>query len=234
MEFGILKSKIEQKLLESYSNKTFNTEIKNFKKLVLEQNDINKAYHLYNELSKQKGFEKEFAEDFLNECVDLYGRIKFTNKSISLLENWLKDVKVKNEYKDIDTVLAKNTIVIENIINSKQNILFNLTKKENKVDSVNIPLDKIVEVANTTLKNYLETLNESDLNNIKKYMSLTESEIKVRYDVLSEMVIEKLEKLSSTSDSDVKKSITETIEKIKTEPVDSVSLLKLKTLNDSL
>ena len=31
MEFGLLKSKIEKKLTESYSKDTFNKEIKNFK-----------------------------------------------------------------------------------------------------------------------------------------------------------------------------------------------------------
>ena len=38
IKFGILKSKIEKVLLESYSNNTFKGELKNFKKLVLENN----------------------------------------------------------------------------------------------------------------------------------------------------------------------------------------------------
>ena len=35
MEFGLLKSKIENILVESYNNGTFNNEIKKFKTLVL-------------------------------------------------------------------------------------------------------------------------------------------------------------------------------------------------------
>ena len=37
MEFGILKSKIETKLTESYNNKNFDSEIKKFKKYILEE-----------------------------------------------------------------------------------------------------------------------------------------------------------------------------------------------------
>jgi hypothetical protein len=48
------------------------------------------------------------------------------------------------------------------------------------------------------------------------------------------MVIEKLENLSSKSDSVTKTKITETIDKIKNEKVDSVSLFKLKSLNEIL
>jgi hypothetical protein len=234
MEFGLLKSKIEKKLTESYSKNTFNKEIKNFKKVVLENSNISKAYHIYNELGKNKSFQKEFAEDYLNECVDLYNRINFSKTSIKMLESWLKDVVCKNEYKDIDTVFTKNTMVIENIIESKNTLIGNLTKPIEKTETVNIPLNKIVEVANKTLKNYLESLNESDLTDVKKYMSLSENDLSKRYEVLSEMVIDKLEKMSSSSDVEVKTSINETISKIKTDKITSISVLQLKNLNESL
>mgnify|MGYP006954615283 CR=1 FL=1 len=85
MEFGHLKSKIETKLVESYKTNTFNKEIKTFRKLVLENELINMAYHLYEELSKEKGFSKDFADDFLSECVDIYQRLNITEKSPKLL-----------------------------------------------------------------------------------------------------------------------------------------------------
>ncbi len=40
MKFGLLKSKIEKNLLESYSKGEFKTEMKYFKKLVLENKNI--------------------------------------------------------------------------------------------------------------------------------------------------------------------------------------------------
>jgi hypothetical protein len=235
MEFGHLKSKIETKLVESYKTNTFNKEIKTFRKLVLENELINMAYHLYEELSKEKGFSKDFADDFLSECVDIYQRLNITEKSLSKLIDWTKDVTSENQYKDIDSVMNKNTFVIENIVTSRQNIINTLiTKKEIQSESINIPLEKMVEVANSTIKNYLESLNESDLEQIKKYSTLSEGEVSNRYEVLSELVIEKLEKLSKNSDSETKVKIDETILKIKNDTIDSVSLLKLKNLNESL
>jgi len=234
MEFGLIKSKIETKLVESYKKDSFNTEIKMFKKLVLENKEVSKMFYLYDELSKEKGYEKSFADDYLNECIDLIERVRIDKKSISLLESWLKDVKSENHYKDIDTVVIKNTVVVENIINSKNTIINNLVKKKDLNKIINVSYDTMVEVANNTLKNYLETISESELKEIKKYSTLTQSELDKRYEVVSEMVIEKLENLSTNSDSTTKTKITETIEKIKTEKIDSVSLFKLKSLNETL
>jgi hypothetical protein len=234
MEFGLIKSKIETKLVESYKKDSFNTEIKMFKKLVLENKEVSKMFYLYDELSKEKGYEKSFADDYLNECIDLIERVRINKKSISLLESWLKDVKSENHYKDIDTVVIKNTVVVENIINSKNTIINNLVKKKDLNKIINVSYDTMVEVANNTLKNYLETISESELKEIKKYSTLSQTELDKRYEVVSEMVIEKLENLSMNSDSTTKTKITETIEKIKTEKIDSVSLFKLKSLNETL
>jgi len=234
MEFGILKSKIEKKLTESYSKNSFNKEIKTFRDVVLKNDGISRAYHIYNEISKSKGFDKKFAEDYVNECIDIFNRIKFSKKSISLLESWVSGTKCENQYKDIDTIFNKSTLVIENIIESKNKIISNLTTKESTTELINIPLEKIVEVANENLKNYLTDLNESELNQVKKYLTLPKNEISKRYEVLSELIIEKLENMLNESDTETKERITETISKIKNDTIDSISLIKLKTLNENL
>lgn len=234
MEFGLLKSKIEKKLVESYSNKTFEKEIKTFKKLVLKNPDVSKAYHIYEELSKDKGFDKTFAEEFVSECIDLYSRIQLPKSKISLLENWVKNIKCENQYKDIDTVLGKSTVIIENIINCKRNIVSKLISKSDIKESINIPLKSVLEIANDSLKNYLSELNESELSEIKKYLTLTNEELNKKYEILSEVAISKLEKMKSENDNETSEKINETINKIKTEKIDSISLLKLKNLTEDL
>ena len=234
MEFGVIKSKIETKLIEAYKQDKFNTDIKTFNKLVLEDKEVSKMFFLYDELSKEKGYLDNFADDYLSECVELIERISISKKSISLIESWVKGVKCLNHYKDIDTVVYKNTIIVEDIINSKNRILSNLTSKKNVTETIKVSYKTMVEVANKTLKTYLDTINESDLKEIKKYTSLSQLDLDKRYDVVSEMVIDKLETLSSNSDLQTKTKINETIEKIKTDKVDSVSLFKLKSLNETL
>lgn len=234
MEFGLLKSKIEAKLVESYKNKTFNAELKKFKKYILENKGLNQTYYLYDELSKQKSFDKNFAEDYLNECIELYQNIKLNKKSLAIVENWVKNVVVENQYSDIDTAFTKKTFVIENILMSKNNIINNLSSQRIETDVINIEMSKMVEVANNTIKNYLSQIDESEVKEIKKYISLSEEEIKKRYDVLSEMAIEKLEVMAENSEPEIKNKISETIDRIKSDKIDAVSLIKIKNLNEDL
>jgi len=234
MEFGLLKSKIEKKLSESYSDNTIRQELKNFRKYVMENSEINKAYYIYDELSKQKGLESIAAEEFLNESVDLFKRIKLEKKSLKIISEWVKDVRCDNFYLDIDNILGGKNFIIENIIISKKNILNTLMSKKETNSSVKIPLNKVLEVANNTLKNYLETLSESEISVINKYKTFSPDEIKNRYTILSEMTIEKLESIINTSEPETKNKIEETIQKIKNEKADYLSLFKLKTLNENL
>jgi hypothetical protein len=75
MKFGILKSKIEKLLAESYTNNTFKKELSNFKKLVLENKNISKVFYLYDELNSNKG---------LNESmVDYWNSVKEEKYDIS-------------------------------------------------------------------------------------------------------------------------------------------------------
>ena len=67
--FGLLKSKIENVLLESYSNNTFKNEITTFKKLVLENKNISNLYYLYDELNSPKSLNESFVNDYINECI---------------------------------------------------------------------------------------------------------------------------------------------------------------------
>ncbi len=55
IKFGNIKSKIEEKLLESYSKNTFKSEMKNFKSMVLGNKNISKLFYLYDEMSSNKG-----------------------------------------------------------------------------------------------------------------------------------------------------------------------------------
>ena len=58
MKFGLLISKIEELLINSYVNETAKIELKNFNKLVLENKNASTMFYIYTELSKKKGFDK--------------------------------------------------------------------------------------------------------------------------------------------------------------------------------
>ena len=93
VKFGILKTKIETLLLESYSNNTFKNEIKTFNKLVLGNKNISKLFYLYDELNSNKGLSESTAKEFVFESITLYENLinKVQNKDIKLIMNWRGD-----------------------------------------------------------------------------------------------------------------------------------------------
>lgn len=234
MVFGHIKSKIEKKLTDSFLNNSFKKEIGVFKKLVLENEGLSKAFHIYNELGENKSLNERFAEDFLEECIDLYNRIEIDQRTFSKLTNWIKGVVCENKYQEIDNALNIDSVLIEERIKCKNSIIENLKKKKEEKSTLNVPIPKMLEVANKNLQNYLTTLNESDLNEIKKYKLLTEEDLQNRYLFLSEMVIEKLEKIKNGGDSETAEKIDETITKIKKQKIDTLSFVKLKNFNETL
>lgn len=234
MKFGLLKSKIEKHLLESYQKGTFKNEIKIFKKVVLEDTKISKLYSLYDELSKHKGFDKTYAEEYLKESTELYNRNTPNKETIEILEWWVGDVKTINNYKDIDTYLSKEDIVIENILQSKKHIIESLTKKEVVKEHIKLPIDKIVEVSNQTIQNYLNNLSESERNEIKNVLSLNEQELKIKFETLSEITLNKLEQIKESSEDETKKAIDEVMNKIKSDEITHINYVKLKELNLSI
>ena len=106
MKFGIIKSKIEKLLAESYTTNNFKSEMKTFKMLVLENKNINKLFYLYDELNNNKGISESVVNDYINECITIYENTinKISKKDINTLKLWVSDVKSDNQYENIDNL----------------------------------------------------------------------------------------------------------------------------------
>ena len=131
MKFGILKSKIEETLLESYKTKTFKEEFKNFKKYVLENKNVSKLFYLYDGLTTNKGLSKDIVDSYINECVTIYENTinKIDTKSLSGLNKWVSNTNSKNIYEDIDTLFSSNVLNITSKIEVRKTISENLQKE---------------------------------------------------------------------------------------------------------
>lgn len=234
MKIGLLKSKIEEKLNESYINGSFKTQIKKFKNLILEDENLSAIYHIYDELSTPKGFTKEFAEQYINEAINLYNKLQ-TNINYSKVSRWVNDVRSKNIYSDIDNLFSKNNYIIESKLISRNNIIDTLMSSPKNRGKVYGDPNRVVEVANKTINDYLSRLNESEIKEIKSLFNLNEGQIKERYQVIQELVEDRLSETSKISDDqDLVNKITETLEKIKSDNINVITLHKLKSLYKSL
>ena len=238
MNFGIIKSRIEHTLLESYKKGTFKEDMKNFKKLVLENKNISKLYYLYDDLSSNKGLHSEIVNDYINESVTIYENTlnKVTGNDINKILSWVGTPKINNTYEVIDNLFSTNILTIENRIQSKKIISETLKKKPNVVkESVNIPLSTMVNVANKTISNYIDSLNESEKAELTKLLSESDDKLESEFNVVKESVIGKLTEMkNSESDKSTQSRIEETLNKVISEKYDKLSYFKLKNLNENI
>ncbi len=238
MKFGILKSKIETLLSESYAKNTFKAEIEFFKKYVLENKNISKMYYLYDDLNSNKGLDKTIVESYVNESISMFKNISNKIKSSDLdnLKIWVKDVKSENLYSHIDNLFSDSILTLESKINSKKVIFESLTKQPKVIqESPKVPIKTLISIANKSITNYVSNLSESDRRELVDLLSQDDKKLMENFEPLKSSVISKLTSLKrENTDYETGKKINETIEKVQSEKYDKLSYFKLKGLNDSL
>ena len=238
MKFGILKSKIENVLLESYKVNTFKNELKTFKKLVIENKNVAKIFYLYDELNTPKGLNESYSNDYINECIKIYENTvnKIKQSDINQIVGWVGNKNVESNYTDIDTLLSNDVLTIESKIKSRKIISESLRKLPiTTTKGIDLPLSTMVSVANKTIKNYIDGLNESDKKELINLLSEDDSSLTEKYITLKESVVEKLNNMKESSDDNsVKSRIDETLTKVLSEKFDKLSYFKLKGLNENL
>jgi hypothetical protein len=238
MKFGKLKSKIENKLVESYKNSTIKSDMSKFNSLVLKNKNVSKLFYLYDELTSNRGLNESIANEYINQSIIAYENAinKIKPNDLKELNLWLEGSEYNNEYDVVDNLFSTGITKLEEKITSKKTILETITKspKEEK-EVVNIPLKTMVGIANKTISDYVSNLSESDQKKIKTILSSNEDELKEKYNSLKESVISKLEKIQeSEQDKEVGNAINETIEKVSSESFDKLTYLKLQELNNNL
>jgi hypothetical protein len=239
MKFGILKSKIEETLLESYKTKTFKQEFKNFKKYVLENKNISKLYYLYDGLTSNKGLSKDIADSYINECITIYENTvnKIDSKSLTGLNKWISNTKSQNLYENVDTLFSSNVLNITSKIEGRKTISESLQKQpvvESETPS-NVPFKTMVNIVNKTAKNYIDSLNESDRKELMSLLTEDESVLTEKFETLKSETIGKLNGVISKEDNDeVKTKIQETISKLSSDTFSKLGYYKLTKLNENL
>jgi len=232
MTFGKIKSIIENNLLESYKNeKDFKKSLREFKHNVLNDKSMSKAYAVYDQLSSPQGLSELDAKDYLEEGVNLLQRILPTIKLPKTL-----DENSVNKYSDIDTLVYTNKVNITERIQCKKNIISILTSRQDSLrESINLPIKSMVNIANQTLRNYIETLDENSKKEFFQIISEDTKSLESKFELMRENTITKLQVILEKEDEiDLKVKISETIDRIKKEQFDQISFLKLKNLEGSI
>ena len=241
MKIGVLKSKVEKLLSESYGKGTFKEEIKNFNRNVLSNKNISKLFFLYDELSTNKGYDQKLAEDFVFESITMFENIinKTDKKDLEKLKRWVVGVNSHNQYTDIDNLFynSGDVLHLENKVRSKKVIVEGLKKTtivENK-ETILLPLSSMVRVANKSIEEFVSNLNESEKKELNSFLKEDESVLAEQFQNLKdEAVVKLVVVLESESEDSVKNAINETIDNIKSKKFDRLEYFKLKNLVDNI
>jgi succinate dehydrogenase flavin-adding protein (antitoxin of CptAB toxin-antitoxin module) len=237
--FGLLKSKIENVLLESYSNNTFKNEITTFKKLVLENKNISNLYYLYDELNSPKSLNESFVNDYINECIKMYENTvnKIKSSDIQKINLWVGKTIVENSYSNIDNLLSTDVLTIESKLKSRNLIKETLKKIPTiKSDNINLPLTTMVNVANKTIKSYIDSLNESDKKELINLLNEDDEKLNLEFNEIQKDIVNKLTEMKSNNNNDTPtlNRIDETLSKVISEKYNKLSYFKLKGLKEIL
>lgn len=232
MKFGEILSKIESKLVSSYVNGTMKEDMANFKKLVLENKAVSLLTHLYTELDKNKGLDKETADLYVTESLRQIERLipsgEFTN-----LMNWVQDIVSENKYQDIDNlVYTKPTSILESI-ESRKKIVKTLGQKPQVQESINLPIESIFKIAGKQLENYIEKLDESSKNDLAKVLMTEDSDLEVEYKDLKQKTISSLNLIESDDDI-TKTKLQETISQITKDEYSKINYVRLYALYNNI
>lgn len=231
MTFGQIKSIVEHNLLESYSNPSgFKKSLREFKYNILENKSYSKLYSLYDDLSSPKGLTEQSALEYLEEGI---GVIRQIIKNVKLPTN---GSKVGNQYTDLDNLVYSNNINIQERLDSKKNILSILISKPKVVESLtHLPLRSMINIANQTIQKYLNGLDETVKKDVFHILASNMDDLELEFETLRENTITKLGQLKDKEpESEVAKTISETIDKIKSEKFDQVNYVRLKQLGESI
>lgn len=240
-KFGLLKSKIEKLLIESYVDKTFPEKLKFFKKNILENKNISKLFYLYDELSSKKGLKKDLVDDYINECIRIFENTinKINPRDFNKIQLWVesKAIVSENEYQHIDNLFSIDVTKLETKVESKKIIKENLQKSEEKQNKeiLNLPISSMVSIANKTIQQHIENLNENEKKEFFELLNIKEEILSEKFSLVKEETLDKLKTLKETCEDDsIKEKINETIQKVENETFDKVSYIKLKNLKENL
>jgi hypothetical protein len=233
MKFGQLMSKIEELLVNSYVNETANIELKNFKKLVLEDKNVSSMFHLYTELSNKKGLDKPTADLFINESLRQIDKIVSKLKT-QKAEYWVKDIVTENKYQNIDNLVYNTPDKIMENVESRKSLVGLLSESMELKEHVNLPMETVLNIANKSIESYLQTLDETSKKDLSKILMTEDVELSKEFDELKNKTIKLLSNINESLDDITTKKIQETIQSVKDEVYSKINYVRLFNLHNNL
>jgi hypothetical protein len=206
-KFGIIKSKLLNKLTESYANEN-KAEIKNILTTIKENKDFKEMYLFYEEIENKYIDDKETAQLYVEGIANILKQqmdeISIFCTSLNKMIN-LDYINENEIYNSLDILIEDDSLSnIEKKVKAKKKLVEHLTtKKEIKEskDSTLVPNENLLNAVLTNNFNvlYSNTLSESQKNELKDILSIPYEELITKTTDLKESIISKVSTLISES-----------------------------------
>jgi len=215
-KFGIIKTKMLNKLTESYANENKN-EIKSILKEIKENKEFKEMYLFYEEIENKYFEDKEIAKLYVEGLSTYFGQPMGNWNNLNMfcesLHNKLGDVEIEtNElYESLDMLSEKDSLSnIEKKVIAKNKLVEHLTTKKEIIESKETSLVPNETLLNAVLANnfnvlYSNTLSESQKEELKNILSISYDDLITKSNELAESVLSKVESLLiESNDSELK------------------------------
>ena len=102
MRFGLIKTLVENKLIDSFVKGTLKTDMRLFERKLLKNSNFCKLMSIYDNLKENKELDKETATYLVDDLSNEFKQIKLSENTINFIKSWTKDIVLENKYKTID------------------------------------------------------------------------------------------------------------------------------------
>ena len=224
-KFGALKSKLLNKLTESYANEN-KTEVKNILATIKENKDFKEMYLFYEEIENKYIEDKETAKLYVEGLNTYFGQPIGNWDSLNMFCESLNtklgevEIETKELYESLDMLSEKDSLSnIEKKVIAKKKLVEHLTtKKEIKEskDSTIVPNETLLQAVLTNNFNvlYSNTLSESQKEELKNILSISHDDLITKSNELQESIINQVSTLLSESNDP---DLTTKLNKVKDE-----------------
>ena len=184
-KFGVIKSKLLNKLTESYANEN-KAEIKNVLTTIKENKNFKEMYLFYEEIENKYIDDKETAQLYVEGVAGILKQqmdeISNFCKSLNKLIN-VEAISENEIYNSLDILIENDSLSnIEKKVKAKKKLVEHLTTKKEITESKDATLVPNETLLNAVLANnfnvlYSNTLSESEKGELKNILSLPYDEL---------------------------------------------------------
>ena len=227
-KFGALKSKLLNKLTESYANEN-KTEIKNILATIKENKDFKEMYLFYEEIENKYIEDKETAKLYVEGLNTYFGQPIGNWDSLNMFCESLNtklgevEIETKELYESLDMLSEKDSLSnIEKKVIAKKKLVEHLTTKKEVNESKQVTYSQNENLLHAVLANnfnvlYSNNLNEFQQTELKTILSISNEDLVSKTTELKESILNRVGSLLSESNDN---DLTTKLSKVKDEVQD--------------